>query len=192
LQNKPYHKEHLREQLIEEGIRLLAEAGPKEFSLRKAAARCDVSHTAPYSYFKDKEALITAMGEYVTDEFMRRLDAAVAGQTEDSVKIPLLGHTYITFFMENPHYYQFLFYYANVMIDLDNENERNFQPFKLFRETVYGMFDHLGVPRDQYTKNLIALWSMAHGVVSLMTNPNIVYSGDWREVFTDSIFSGKG
>lgn len=96
----------------------------------------------------------------------------------------------IDFFMENPHYYQFLFYYANVSIDLDRENEKNFPPFALFREAVYDMFRSIGVPREEYTKNLIALWAMAHGVVSLLTNQNITYSGDWREVYTNTIFSG--
>ncbi len=191
MSQKPYHRKNLRKQLIEAGIELINDIGPKEFSLRKVAAKCQGSHTAPYSYFRDKDALISAMGEHVTGQLMEQLHDAGDGQSDDCPKIPLLGHAYINFFMENPKYYQFLFYYANVTIDLDHENEKNFPPFKVFREAVYEMFRSLCVPREEYTKNLIALWAMAHGVVSLMTNQNISYSGDWREVYTNTIFSGE-
>jgi AcrR family transcriptional regulator len=190
LRDHPYHRENLRNQLIEVGIKLINDIGPKEFSMRKVAVKCQVSHTAPYTYFKDKDALIEAMGEHVTGLLMEQLHGAVRDKSDDCPKIPLLGHAYINFFMENPEYYQFLFYYANVSIDLDRENEKNFPPFAIFREAVFNMFRSIGVPREEYTKNLIALWAMAHGVVSLMTNRNISYSGDWREVYTNTIFSG--
>ena len=187
---KPYHRENLREQLIDAGIELIGETGPEAFTLRRVAAKCQVSHTAPYSYFRDKDALIAAMGEHVTGLLMADLRLAVTDKDPSCPKIPLLGHAYINFFMEHPRYYRFLFDYADVTIDLDGENERNFPPFQLFRGAVYDMFRSLGVPRAEYVKNLTALWAMAQGVVSLLTNPNIRYKGDWREVYTNTIFSG--
>ena len=62
-----YHHGNLRQALIDAGIKLINENGEENLSLRKVAAACDVSHAAPYAHFKDKEELIDAIKENVTD-----------------------------------------------------------------------------------------------------------------------------
>ncbi|WP_239713203.1 TetR/AcrR family transcriptional regulator [Paenibacillus sp. 19GGS1-52] len=66
--------------LIEAGIQLINKDGIKSFSLRKVAAECSISHTAPYSHFKNIDELITAMGEHVTEQFMDTLRTSVQGK----------------------------------------------------------------------------------------------------------------
>ncbi len=47
-----YHHGDLKESLIIEGLKLFNEEGADKFSLRKVAALCNVSHSAPYKHFK--------------------------------------------------------------------------------------------------------------------------------------------
>lgn len=188
MKDKPYHHGDLRNKLIEAGIELITEDGMKDFSLRKVAAKCGVSHTAPYSHFENIERLTQAMGEHVTQKFMERLYESTQNQADSCAAVLSLGKAYISFFMENPHYYQFLFYYSGLTINLDNGAESDYKPFALFKETAYRMFDDISLAKEDYLNNLLALWSMVHGIVSLLTNKGINYSGNWVNILTDNLY----
>lgn len=189
---KPYHHGNLRNQLIEAGIELINEDGLKGFSLRKVAAKCNVSHAAPYSHFKDVDALISNMGDYVTEQFMDKLLASINGREDEPEALSLLGMAYIEFFIENPQYFQFLFYYSGLTVDLDNENSEDYPPFALFRTTANKMLHGLNLTKQENSKNLIALWATVHGIVSLLTTDGIKYSGDWLDIFKHIVIQKGG
>ena len=64
MKHTTYHHKNLRNELIEKGIELVEEYGMQQLSLRKVAQACNVSHAAPYSHFKNKDDLISAMQLY--------------------------------------------------------------------------------------------------------------------------------
>ena len=72
-----YHHGNLRQALIDAGIKIINENGEENLSLRKVAAACGVSHAAPYAHFKDKDELIEAIKDNVTEKFMEKLVEAV-------------------------------------------------------------------------------------------------------------------
>jgi len=177
---KPYHHGDLRNTLIEVGIRLINENGVQRFSLRKVAAMCNVSHTAPYAHFKDKDALLEAMNDHVTERFTKTLQAAIEGEECGEAAIAKLGKAYIAFFMENPNYYQFLFSKAGVAINLDDERACPYQPFALFHDIAYRTFGKINLSPETQKRLLIIKWALVHGMAALAANRNIQYSGDWR------------
>lgn len=177
---KTYHHGDLRNALIEAGIELINEKGVSRFSLRKVAGICGVSHTAPYAHFKDIGALMTAMSEYVTEQFTDMLQSAVNGQRNGETAVKALGRTYISFFAEHPNYFQFLFYNSDITIDLDSDKADDYPPFMLFRNAVYSILD--GLPLAKKKQTLIAMWSLVHGITALQTNKRIKYSGNWRDI----------
>ncbi|SHO48878.1 TetR/AcrR family transcriptional regulator [Anaerocolumna xylanovorans] len=187
MSEKPYHHGNLRTELIEAGIEIINNEGLNSFSLRKVAAKCNVSHTAPYSHFKDIDALVNAMGEYVTGQFMNKLQASIAEKEDGTEAVSSLGLAYIEFFIENPQYFQFLFYHSGLTINLDKKNPDDYPPFALFRTTAYKMFEKNGSPKEAYPEGLASLWSVVHGIVALLTNSSIHYSGDWQQVFINII-----
>lgn len=187
MSEKPYHHGNLRIELIEAGIEIINTEGLKGFSLRKVAAKCNVSHAAPYSHFKDIDDLLNAMGEHVSSQFTDKLRASVAGKEDGPNAVLSIGQAYIDFFIENPRYFQFLYYHSDIFINLDYETPEDYPPFALFRTTAYKMFDKRGIPKETYSKELASLWSVVHGIVALLTNGNIQYSGDWQQVFINII-----
>lgn len=189
MDEKKYHHGNLRNKLIESGIELINEEGLKGFSLRKVAAKCNVSHNAPYSHFKDIDKLICAMGEHVTEKFMDKLLTSIHSRENSPEAISLLGSAYIDFFIENPQYFQFLFYHSGITIDLDQENPNDYAPFALFRTTAYKLFHSRDLPEAEFSKKLIVLWSVVHGISSLLTNEGVSYSGNWQDVFTEHFTS---
>ncbi len=185
--DKPYHHGNLRTELIEAGIDILNTEGLKGFSLRKVAAKCSVSHTAPYSHFKDIDALIMAMSEHVTNQFVESLSLFETGKENEEDTVLFIGKAYINFFKEHPPYFQFLFYHSGININLDKENSQDYLPFAIFQKTAFDMFEKKGYKRESFPERLASLWSVVHGIVALLTNPNIKYSGDWQKVFQNII-----
>lgn len=182
-----YHHGDLRRSLIEAGVELLSREGLAGFSLRKTAALCGVSHGAPYSHFKNGDELIQAMAAHVLDEFGDSLQKAAGKQPYTLPGLEEMGKAYIRFFESHPRYFTFLFYHSGVSVDLNNEDTVTYRPFAVFRDVAYQVFTDRGLPRKEFKKNLIALWSAVHGVAAMLTNPAIHYNGDWTELLFESM-----
>src|SRR5690625_1859557 len=105
---KPYHHGDLRETLCDAAEQLLAEGGTANLSLRAAARLSGVSQAAPYAHFKDKQALLAAVG---TRGFNRLADylsrAEHAGAPSDRTR--LLGRAYVAFALDHPMLFRLMF-----------------------------------------------------------------------------------
>ena len=117
-QRQTYHHKDLRNALIETGIQLVSTEGVNGFSLRKVAAACGVSHAAPYSHFQNKEELLEAMQLFITDRFSKQLESTVQKNNNVAEILKDMGIAYVSFFVENPAYFQFLYSQSNIKIDL--------------------------------------------------------------------------
>ena len=73
-----YHHGDLKKALIDSGVEILSEKGIKNLSLREAARRAGVSHTAPYRHFEDKDALLAAIAEEGFLRLIQKLEAGIA------------------------------------------------------------------------------------------------------------------
>jgi len=184
---RPYHHKDLKNALIEKGIRLVNEEGLKTFSLRKVAAACGVSHAAPYSHFRNKELLLTAMQKHITDEFSKLLETTIAEYGKGPDALGYLGKAYVTFFMDNPHYFSFLFTQSDVRIDLSfgADSGNNYKPFEIYKEVVFSLLEKSKYPQERRKDAIIAIWSFVHGLASVVTMKNTIYDEDWREKITD-------
>ena len=74
---KKYHHGDLKNALIKAGVEILAKEGVHGLSLRKVAQKAGVSHTAPYSHFSDKQALIAAISTEGFRIIYEKLDSAI-------------------------------------------------------------------------------------------------------------------
>ena len=94
---------NLREDLILAGIQEINSHGISGFSIRRVAEACNVSCAAPYRHFKDKNALIGAIIDYVNEQWAKRQDEVLAqcgpSLREQMVEICV---NYIRFLMEKP------------------------------------------------------------------------------------------
>lgn len=191
MEDKKYHHGDLKNSLIEAGIELINKEGDKGFSLRKTAALCGVSHTAPYSHFKDKEELLEAMQIYVTKAFMKELEKAIAEaeDVDDPSVIINMGKRYVMFFVRNPQYYEFLFTQPCMRINLDmnGEEDNNFPPFELLRKNSSRILKKMGMSEAQIKDSIIKQWAMVHGLAGIATMKNVSYSQKWEEKIEDFI-----
>ncbi len=181
-----YHHGDLRNALIEESIKMINTSGEDSLSMRKLAEKCGVSMAAPYAHFKNKEEMINAIKEYVEDAFTTYLEAAIAGCGNDiEKKIITLGNAYITFFIENPEYFTFLFSrgYIHANLDFKSRDEKIFKPFKILKNLCSIYFDEKKPELSDYEKELeiIRIWASVQGLTSIMFMPNVKWSRNWKE-----------
>ena len=181
-----YHHGDLRNALIEQGIKMINSSGEENLSLRKLAENCGVSMAAPYAHFKNKEEMITAIKNHVTDSFSKYLEKAVNKVKEDDIerKILALGNAYVSFFIENPEYFTFLFSRGYIHLNLDfDSDEINFTPYKILKDLCSQYFSEKKPDLSDYEKELeiIRIWSSVQGLTSIVFMKNVKWSRDWEK-----------
>ena len=194
MESKPYHHGNLKTLLIEAGIELINQDGIQQFSLRKVAAKCRVSHAAPYNHFKDKEQLLKAMKGYVIQKFMDTLNHVITHHDNKSDVMVDLGIAYVDFFAENPQYFQFIFSQGEFDLQISFSDEAishsEFPPFELFQQTAKHCMQIAGLPPALFSSNIITMWAVVHGLASIFATNCVIYGGD-RNAFIEKILKEK-
>lgn len=105
-----YHHGNLREALLKAARQVLLETGVDGLSLRKVAKLAGVSATAPYSHFRDKQALLAELATEGFEELAETMETCAAGQKESSQDhLVGLAQGYISFATGAPALFQLMF-----------------------------------------------------------------------------------
>lgn len=186
MKSDTYHHGELRESLIKMGLKLFNEGGEENFSIRKVAALCNVSHTAPYRHFKSKEELINAISEYVFTKFQDSLNEIVETYKNDpSERIVELGKKYVWFMVENPDYLKFAFLTKSKSVKVMEEDklkEVGKGTFNIFENCALDFFKSINVKEEDYAQDIIAMWSMVHGLATMLAYKTFSYKGDYLKL----------
>lgn len=189
-----YHHGDLKKSLIEAGIKLINENGVENFSLRKVAAMCNVSHAAPYNHFKNKKELIKAIIEHVELEFANALYSIIEKYEKPSQEqIIELGKKYVSFMVENPDYFRFLFLgYVKHNISFDNMQyeSHEFNAFNIFRNTAINYLKSINISKEDYNIDIITMWTMVHGIAVMLVNNTIKTDLDYN-ILVERIITEK-
>jgi len=191
---RSYHHGNLRKALLDAGVGLIGEVGPKGFTIREVARRAGVSHNAPYRHFRDKDQLLEA----IAVEGFERLTAAmkkrsVAGATA-AERLRLCGCGYVDFALHWPQHFL-------VMFDLpsrglpkhDTVGENAFQTLLGF--IIESQKEGVLPEGDPHPLALMA-WSMVHGIAKLAISGNLPYTSkqvlDFTQCASEAFVSGMG
>ena len=189
-----YHHGNLKQALIDAGIKIINKEGEQGLSLRKVAAACGVSHSAPYAHYKDKEELLSAIKSSVTEQFTKYLYEAVDRMKEESAEkaIVAMGRSYVKFFIDNPDYYQFLFYNQGITVHLvaGENHEEDYPPYLLLKALFFRHLDEKGIKLSDEEKEieLIKIWSTVQGIASIAGMENVTTNKPW-ESYLDKLIN---
>ena len=78
--------------------------------------------------------------------------------------------------VDNPNYLKFLMINNHLFsAKLENEDivNSNSSAFNIFKDNAIKMFEYLKIPKEEYTINIITMWSIVQGMSSLIANKNI-------------------
>ncbi|MBI5962105.1 MAG: TetR/AcrR family transcriptional regulator [Chloroflexi bacterium] len=172
---KTYHHGDLKNALIKAGVEILAKDGVGGLSLRKVASKAGVSHTAPYSHFKDKQALIAA----ISTEGFRQLYARVNMVVEKyngkpSRQLVESAWAYVQFAMDDRDRFKVMF--SGVLEkekeypEFVAESHRNFQLIMQIVEVNQAACVLRDGPSDLVT---LSAWGIVHGFILLLLEGQI-------------------
>ncbi len=169
-----YHHGDLKTELIKKGLKILDEEGYEAFSMRKVAKVCNVSQTAPYRHFKDKNELIKAIAINAMREFDESLERAFLEEGDPKAQLKAMGRYYIRFFAEKPEYMRLLFFsQAQAWMREAVKNEylcTDEHPYSALERAVKNY--KAAYPNDERTEDemIVYCWGLVHGIAVLVVN----------------------
>ena len=162
------YRSELRAETLSAARELIREEGYQGLSLRKLAKRMECSPMALYSYFADKQALLTALALEGFEKVAKRFDSTVHRDPLAAVRKILLD--YIAYAEENPNEYRILFLSVETLGELKlsrkDLQERNPAFGALFKRVERCI--RAGVLLGDAFAVSTVLWTAAHGAASLL------------------------
>jgi len=180
-----YHHGNLKESLIEAAKVILERDGADALSLRAIAAEVGVSHTAPYSHFKNKKVLIEAISAM---GYELLADALCAGVSSDKNKQDDLmlsyGASYLKFAIENPQLYRLMLGQVetrglkspakSATLDMTKESVTLKRPFLMLNNALAAELKDPEVAKRQ----ALGAWGLVHGLSALLIEGHLSLPDD--------------
>jgi AcrR family transcriptional regulator len=175
----------LRLDLIDAALELVETSGTRGLSWREVARRADVSHTAPYRHFANKEELLAAVAEQGFRNLSERMVEQMADAPDEvSKRLEAMAIAYVEFAAENPAHFRVMF--GRDVPDIDKHSalrEAYDATTGLFHTGVAEVLEQTGkvgieVNVDHFT---LMAWSLIHGLASLTVDGRIGDVGDATE-----------
>jgi len=172
-------QETLKNQILDESVKILGQQGLAGLSLREVAKKLKVTHQAPYHYFPDKNSLLLELKKEGFSRLSRVMEKAIR-ETSLPVfqKMETLAMSYFDFCLENPGFFRAMFTSPAEYRSLRVAEAQ--QAFALLLESVQQL------QREGYLKSqnpeMIAMvcWSSLHGLVSLALDEYPVMGGKYQ------------
>jgi AcrR family transcriptional regulator len=162
-----YHHGDLKQALTSAALSLVAEKGPKGFTLTEAARRAGVSAAAPYRHFADKAELLAAVAEQGFRELHADLVAAADRASDPKDRVIELGRTYVRWAVTHPDYYQVMFGTESLKAEHPGLAVAAEQAFGDLLDAITTCQQAGAVRIDDPLEIAAPLWSLVHGLASL-------------------------
>ena len=164
----PYHHGNLESALVDAAITLVRKYGPDQLSLRAVSAEIGVSPSASYHHFRDKDALVSAIGNVLFDRLATIQEKAIAkikgnGATASIKKFEEMGSAYFAWATSEPNLYRLMFGgYCEI-----NMEEHDSKAWNLLREALDELMAHGVIDKSARNGGEVIVWSAVHGASSL-------------------------
>ncbi len=182
-----YHHGNLRQALLDSSLAILRSEGIEALSLRRLAEHAGVSRGAPYHHFRDKQALLAAIGELGFAELNKLLQTLVEDEQQplrERLHQAVLG--YLEFATQQPELYALMFG-RTLWQSSNDEGTAEFQRYAkdCFRQYVH-LFEQLdsglGLPSLTHLRKAQLLWATLHGLAKLSSDGIFVKPEDLADI----------
>ena len=175
------YRSELRAATLSAARDLIKEEGYEGLTLRKLAQRMQCSPMALYTYFADKQALLTALALEGFEKLAKRHESTSRREPLSALRKIMLDH--IAFAEENPTEYRILFLserLAAVVKKTRQEIQENNPAFRLLFQCVQSCLEARVLRGDAFAISTTAL-TAAHGAASLLiTLPDFPFGSHRR------------
>ena len=172
-----YHHGDLKRALTDAALALVAEKGPKGFSLSEAARRAGVSVAAPYRHFADKAQLLAAVAEQGFTQLHEALTTAGDSISDPKNRVIELAQAYVRWAVGHPDYYQVMFGVETIKAEHPGLLLAAARAFDDLLDAITGC-QELRMMRGLDPREIAApMWSLVHGIASLAISGDLHHVG---------------
>lgn len=167
--SRSYHHGALAEAMVDQALADVRMRGADQVSLRSIASALDVSPSAAYNHFADKDDLLRAVGSCglaALDERMTRVLAAHSADTAEAARARFagLGRAYLSFAIEETHLFQLVF--SPVCTNLDMPEMTG--PYKKLNDALDDL-ERFAQLKPGIRPGLdLMVWAATHGMANLI------------------------
>ncbi|WAC93883.1 TetR/AcrR family transcriptional regulator [Mycobacterium sp. Aquia_213] len=185
-----YHHGDLKRALTSAALSLVAERGPKGFTLTEAARRAGVSAAAPYRHFADKAHLLATVAEQGFLDLHAALTVAADAASGPADRLIGIGRAYVRWAVGHPDQYRVMF-----GADTDKTQHPSLavaagRAFGHLLDAIAGC-QAAGLLGGQQPSELAGpLWSLVHGIASLAIEGelrNVGIDQDPQDMVSDAL-----
>lgn len=181
-----YHHGDLENSLVAAAISLVRKYGPDQLSLRAVSSEVGVSPSAAYHYFKDKSALVSAVGQVLFDQLAVKQEKAISqvrGSGKDAAlkKFQEMGYAYFEWATSEPNLYRLMF----GGFCSQNINKQDDKAWNLLSKALDELLIHGLIKKSARSGGELLVWSAVHGASSLVVEglmPNSAFPSVLRSV----------
>ena len=168
-------KNSRRELLLRRGIEELNRYGLSNFSMRRVAESCGVTHAAITRHFGNRSGYIAAIIDGLNAEWSRRQADIMQTCPDDSRQLLVeFSIAYVTFLVENPHLRSILFL-------RDDDFDNAYHPLKsqmtgLTQQLVARYCSEVQMPDDVRVRKLYVVRALIYGAALMFDNGELPYN----------------
>ena len=164
------YRSEVRAEILAAARDLIREEGYEGLTLRKLAQRMEFSPMALYSYFADKQALLTALALQGFEKLAKRLDSKV-GRRAPLAALRMVLLDYIAYAEDNPIEYRNVFLSVETLAEL-KKSRQDFQEgnsaFRVLFRCVEECINARVLRGDAFAVSTV-LWTGIHGAATILT-----------------------
>jgi len=185
--SRSYSRGALAEAMVEQGLASVRAQGADQVSLRSIAHALDVSPSAAYNHFADKDGLLRAVGACglaALDERMSRVLASHMADTPDAARARFsgLGRAYLGFAIDETHLFQLTFGPICAVKELPPEQTG---PHRKLTAALDDL-ERWGILMPGTRQGLdLMVWAATHGMATLLVEGAV--PPEAADVFIDSM-----
>ena len=167
---RAYHHGALAEAMVEQALASVRAQGADQVSLRSIAHALEVSPSAAYNHFADKDDLLRAVGSCglaALDERMSRVLAAHPADTAEAARSRFsgLGRAYLGFAIDETHLFQLTFGPLCAVKEIAPDDTG---PYRKLTEAL-DCLDRWGLLKPGIRPGLdLTVWASTHGMATLL------------------------
>ena len=169
-ERKEKQKQEIRKMILDASMKLFAEQGYENVSIRKIADLIEYSPTTVYLYFKDKNEILFNLHE-IGFQKMAEYNADLWTIKNPLVRLHKMGENYVRFGLENPQYYDLMFILKAPMEALETMKNCDWKSGDValgkLKETMAECIEQGLIINGDVNAMAMTIWSTVHGLVSL-------------------------
>src|SRR6201998_2133050 len=173
---RAYHHGNLRQVLLDAGVALIGEVGPKGFTIREVARRAGGSHNAPYRHFRDKGEYVAAIGAEGFERLALAMKQSGAEGGTAIDRLRLCGCGYVDFALRWPQHFLVMFDLPSAPEDDSRREDAGQNAFQILLDFIIDSQKEAGLPRGDPLPLALMAWSLVHGIAKLAASGHLPYT----------------